>query len=100
MNNNLAEWVLTQTVLLRQANQKALEASQEWNIKNEEWKAHQKAHGRTDIVDLARRKGENLPLKDAMAKYTFWAGEAQRIASFINAELQLRELMRIAHATQ
>lgn len=92
---NLKRWVAMQVKALRRANLRASLASEEWNSRNEAWKAKAKAEG-WGYLDNARRKAENLPLKDAFSAATYWQQEAMRIASSIQAELAARQLMAIA----
>ena len=93
---NLMEWTALQSVLLSQANEKAVKASREWNRLNNNWNATADANGWTDIVDRSNRKAANIPLKDAFAACTYWQTEAMRISSYIQGELAARQLMEIA----
>lgn len=95
-NENLLQWVEAQTILLREANEKARKASNYWNVLNEEFKVWCKASNLIDIVEITKVKEKNIPLKAAMDKWSFWEREAKRIASYIEAEISLRKLSAYA----
>ena len=91
----LKEYAYAQACLtnLRQAMQKASEASAHWEQVSAEVNDWMDRSGMTDIVERTGVRDKNLTLKSAFSKATFWQQECIRFASAVSALKDFKEMV-------
>lgn len=92
LNEEALRWLRLKWGRIRKSQQMADKANNEWNEANAEFREWLDRMGIEDPVQRAKRKSENLRLKEALDVGKWHAAEAQRHIDDVNLFLKLKEL--------
>ena len=89
---NDREWITRKWTIIRDAQQKADKAVNDWRKLSDEVNDWMDRTGLTDPLQRAKVKGENLTLNDLFALGQWYGKEAQRHIDDVNLFLHLKQV--------
>lgn len=92
MSDRERGWIALKWEKIRESQQKADRAANEWTIQNDAFNSWLDRTAVTDPVQRAARKGDNLALKDALATHDWHSKEASRHLLDLQVFLKMKEM--------